>query len=139
MRFVPRVGRGIQLSLLFGLALACVATHKLFAQPKAKPSASHPSGEWVAYGHDALGSRFSPLAQITKDNVAQLTVAWTYRTGEASVATKQTTKFEATPLMVDGTLFLSTPFGQVMALDPDSVIGGYRLQDGTLPDSVLSD
>jgi len=44
--------------------------------------AQTPSGEWAAYGHDAFGSRYAPLTQITRDNVAQLTVAWSYRTGE---------------------------------------------------------
>ena len=78
-----------------------------------------PHGEWLAYGYDQLGGRYSPLAQITRDNVAKLAVAWTYRTGEADVATRQATKFEATPLMVDGTLYLSTPFGRVIALDPE--------------------
>ena len=77
-------------------------------------------GEWTAYGHDALGSRFSPLTTITRDNVGQLTIAWTYRTGEIAVKTRQSTKFEATPLMVDGTLFLSTPFGRAIALDPET-------------------
>src|SRR5947209_11987922 len=76
-------------------------------------------GEWAAYGHDQLGSRFSPLTKITRDNVAKLAVAWTYRTGEADVATRQTTKFEATPVMVDGMLYLSTPFGRVIELDPE--------------------
>ena len=69
-------------------------------------------------GHDAFGSRYSPLAQITRSNVSTLAVAWTYRTGEAGITTQQPAKFEATPLMVDGTLYLSTPFGQVIALDP---------------------
>jgi len=78
------------------------------------------AGEWTAYGRDALGSRFSPLTQITRENVGSLAVAWTYRTGELSVTTRQPTKFEATPLMVDGTLFLSTPLGQVVALDPET-------------------
>jgi quinoprotein glucose dehydrogenase len=80
--------------------------------------AQGPSGEWTSYGHDALGARFSPLDQITRDNVGKLTVAWTYRTGDASVDTRATVKFEATPLMVDGTLYLSTPLGKVIALDP---------------------
>jgi quinoprotein glucose dehydrogenase len=79
-----------------------------------------PSGEWIAYGHDALGSRFSPLAQVTRENVARLTIAWTYRTGEAAVETRKPAAFEATPLMVDGTLYLSTPFGRVIALDPET-------------------
>jgi quinoprotein glucose dehydrogenase len=87
---------------------------------RAQTPAPLTAGQWAAYGHDALGSRFSPLTSITRDNVGQLTVAWTYRTGEAGAATKQTTKFEATPLMVDGTLYLSTPFGRVIALDPES-------------------
>ncbi len=90
----------------------------LLAADLAHAQAGSATGEWSAYGHDALGSRYSPLTQITRDNVSQLTVAWTYRTGEMDVKTLQPVKFEATPLMVDGTLFLSTPFGRVMALDP---------------------
>jgi quinoprotein glucose dehydrogenase len=86
-----------------------------FAGASAQSTAS---GEWLAYGHDALGSRYSPLTQITRENVGKLAVAWTYRTGEVDAKTQQPVKFEATPLMVDGTLYLSTPFGRVMALDP---------------------
>ena len=77
-------------------------------------------GEWLAYGRDAFGSRFSPLTQITRDNVSRLEVAWTYRTGEMDIPTRQPAKFEATPLMVDGTLYLSTPLGRVIALDPET-------------------
>lgn len=78
------------------------------------------TGEWSAYGHDAFGSRFSPLTEINRDNVAHLTVVWTYRTGDVDAVTKQATKFEATPLMVDSTLYLSTPFGRAIALDPET-------------------
>jgi quinoprotein glucose dehydrogenase len=77
-------------------------------------------GEWTAYGRDAFGGRFSPLTQITRDNVSRLDVAWTYRTGEMDAPTRQPAKFEATPLMVDGTLYLSTPLGRVIALDPET-------------------
>lgn len=76
-------------------------------------------GEWSAYGRDALGSRHSPLAQITRENVKELQVAWTYRTGDTT-HTRQPAKFEATPLMIDGTLYLATPFARVIALDPES-------------------
>ncbi len=96
------------------LMLATLVAPRLHAQR------TPPAGEWAAYGHDALGSRFSPLTQITRENVSRLEVAWTYRTGEIGAATKQPVKFEATPLMVDGTLYLSTPFGRVMALDPET-------------------
>ena len=95
------------------LVITITATIAIAAQAAAQSS----NAEWAAYGHDQLGSRFSPVRQITRDNVARLRVAWTYRTGDTT-HTIQTVKFEATPLMVDGTLYLSTPFGRVIALDP---------------------
>lgn len=76
------------------------------------------TNEWTAYGRDAFGGRFSPLTQITRDNVTRLEIAWTYRTGERDVLSRQEPKLEATPLFVDGTLYLSTPLGKVVALDP---------------------
>ncbi|MEO8624943.1 MAG: pyrroloquinoline quinone-dependent dehydrogenase, partial [bacterium] len=112
----------------FSIAVVNKATDLLFVLVVASSAlnAQQPSnGEWLAYGHDALGSRFSPLTQITRDNVSKLEVAWTYRTGEIGVKTKQPVKFEATPLMVDGTLYLSTPFGRVMALDPETGVARW--------------
>jgi quinoprotein glucose dehydrogenase len=65
--------------------------------------------------------RYSHLAQINPDNVNQLKVAWTYRTGELQhyedTSAAQRAAFEATPIMVDGTLYLSTPSNRVIALD----------------------
>ncbi|MEO7084545.1 MAG: pyrroloquinoline quinone-dependent dehydrogenase [Gemmatimonadaceae bacterium] len=90
------------------------------ALPPIHLAAQTANGDWTAYGHDALGSRFSPLAQITRDNVGKLIVAWTFRTGETGEKTRQPTKLEATPLMVDGTLYLSTPFGRAIALNPET-------------------
>ena len=76
-------------------------------------------GEWAAYGRDPGGERFSPLDGIRRDNVGSLKVAWTYRTGDAyAPKVGRATAHEATPLYVDGTLFLSTPLGRVIALDP---------------------
>ena len=78
-------------------------------------------GEWPSYGNDAGGTRYSPLAEIDRHNVTNLRMAWTYRTGEvAGVAPYAHTAFEATPLMVDGTLFFSTPYDRVIALDPET-------------------
>src|SRR5215813_2984947 len=78
-------------------------------------------GEWPNYGNDPGGTRYSALAQIDRANVAQLRVAWTYRTGETGGAPPYGhIAFEATPLMVDGTLFLSTPYDRVIALDPET-------------------
>jgi len=78
------------------------------------------NGDWPAYGHDPGGQRFSSLTAINKSNVSSLKVAWTYRTGDAYAppSGSKPTQFEATPLYVDGTLFVSTPLGRVIALDP---------------------
>src|SRR6267378_2871905 len=75
---------------------------------------------WVANGRDVQGTRYLPASEITRENVSRLEVAWTYRTGEtdARFATKKPTALEATPLMVDGTMYLGTPLGRVIALDP---------------------
>ena len=80
------------------------------------------SGEWPHYGNDAGCSRYSPLAEIDRENVARLRVAWTYRTGEVIGEPRPYAHyaFEATPLMVDGTLFLSTPYNRVIALDAET-------------------
>ncbi|UVO53122.1 pyrroloquinoline quinone-dependent dehydrogenase [Sphingomonas sp. SUN039] len=98
-------------------------------------------GDWPTYGHDKGGQRFSPLAQITPANVAQLSAAWVYhmkppaepvaaptatdtvqRAAEAvGPPTRRRSRFsgsQATPLIVDGKLFLTTPYGRVVALDP---------------------
>ncbi len=79
-----------------------------------------PAGEdWPTWGHDPGGQRFSPLALINRENVHSLKVAWTFRTGDSyQPAHSRATAFEATPLFVDGTLYLSTPLGRIIALDP---------------------
>src|SRR3954451_18897195 len=88
--------------------LMMAATTAVGSGPAATGQSLGTSGEWSSYGHDSFGTRFSPLTQITRANVASLKVAWTYRTGDAAVDTRRTVKFEATPLMVEGTLYLST-------------------------------
>ena len=76
-------------------------------------------GEWPAYGRDGGGARYSPLKQINRDNVKNLKVVWSYRTGAAKLEGRSAGKaaFEATPILVDGTLYLSTPSDRVIALD----------------------
>ncbi len=85
-------------------------------------AASLPAADdgWPAYGRDAGGTRYSPLKQVTRANVGKLKVAWTYHTGALQPETRLNAKaaFEATPILVNGTLYFSTPFNQVIALDP---------------------
>ncbi len=77
---------------------------------------------WSVYGADAGGTRYSRLKQVTRENVAKLKPVWTYHTGALTPVTELNEKaaFEATPILVDGTLYLSTPFNKVIALDPGS-------------------
>ena len=100
-----------QLTALVMLLLTQLSVHAQIPRPV----------EWPAYGNDAGGMRFSTLTQINPQNVTQLTVAWTFRTGELEqykdTDAAERAAFEATPLMVDGTLFFSTPTSRVFAVD----------------------
>jgi quinoprotein glucose dehydrogenase len=76
---------------------------------------SRPPTEWPVYGGDAGGTRFAAIDQIDRENVATLRAAWTFNTGEREPGSRS---FEATPILVDGTLYFSTPLGKIIALDP---------------------
>lgn len=68
------------------------------------------SGQWPLYGRDYDNRRYSPLSQITPQNVRGLSLAWKYNTGIQK-------EFEATPVVVGGTMYVSTPLNRVIALD----------------------
>src|SRR6266403_2437842 len=81
--------------------------------------------EWRFYGGDAGGTRSSPLRQINRQNVASLKRAWTYHIGEEGRMGSGTDRhrvapFESTPLVIDDTLYLSTPSNRVIALNAES-------------------
>jgi quinoprotein glucose dehydrogenase len=82
--------------------------------------------EWPVYGGDAGGLKYSPLTTIDRSNVGRLTVAWTWKTGEQPITPSGATvparpgQFQVTPLAIGDTLFLSTPFNRVVALDAAS-------------------
>lgn len=99
---------------MLGLA-ACVA---VAAPPGRQSDDDEP--QWGSYGGDPGGNRHSPLTQIDRDNVGRLKIAWTYRTGElgADFARSDSLTFEATPILVRDSLYLSTATNIVIALDP---------------------
>jgi quinoprotein glucose dehydrogenase len=88
------------------------------------PVGAHSQAEigWPAYGNDAGGTRYSTARQINRTNVARLKLAWSYRTGAMEQKTELVRKaaFEATPILIDKKLFLSTPYNHVVALDPQN-------------------
>jgi len=78
--------------------------------------------EWPSYGNDPGGMRYSPLSQINRENVSKLKVAWIFHTGDVSDGSRDRKRsgFEATPILVDGALYFTTPFNRVIALDPET-------------------
>ncbi len=69
------------------------------------------AGEWLMYGRDYRNNRYSPLSQITPENVSQLKPVFAYSTGGKFAG------LEATPLFHDGTLYFTGDYSRVFALD----------------------
>lgn len=65
---------------------------------------------WLTYSGDYSGRRHSPLAQITPANAGQLSAQWTFQTNVAG-------KFEATPIVIDGVLYITGPQNHAWAID----------------------
>jgi quinoprotein glucose dehydrogenase len=93
----------------------------LYAQTPKTAAVKIPAAAWPAYGRDGGGMRFSPLNQVNGQNVTALKIAWVHQTGELKTyeGTRaiQQAAFEATPVMIDGVLYFSTPSNRVFALD----------------------
>jgi len=115
--------------------LACAAMVTLsYAVPCAAQS------DWVTYGHDAGQTKYSPLDQINTANVGQLKQAWVYHLRPVEQATEPASASSggggrrmltspATPLVVDGMMYLVTPYSSVIALKPETgeLIWTYKL------------
>ncbi|OAV50337.1 glucose dehydrogenase [Rhizobium sp. WYCCWR10014] len=79
---------------------------------------SVPDGEWHQYGRTPFGQRYSPLDQITAENVSTLKEAWRYQTGDVKRPDDVgETTYQVTPLKVKDTLYLCTPHNWAIALD----------------------
>src|SRR6266576_838517 len=77
------------------------------------------------YGGDAGGTRFSPLRQINRQNVARLKRAWTYHMGEedrkgSGADRARVAPFESHPMVIDDLLYVSTPSNRVIALNAET-------------------
>jgi len=103
-------------SRLFFLALCSFLT-----SPGVLPQ-GETGADWPYYGHDAGGTRFSPLTQINRQNVGKLKVSWIFHTGDIAESSRDRKRsgFESTPILVDETLYFTTPFNRVIALDPET-------------------
>ncbi|MDG1818480.1 MAG: PQQ-dependent dehydrogenase, methanol/ethanol family [Porticoccaceae bacterium] len=75
-----------------------------------RESISNPQSQWLSYGRDYQEQRFSPLEQINRDNIKQLDLAWSFKFSTAR-------GMEATPLVHNGIIYISTGWSHVHALD----------------------
>ena len=107
----------LRFTVLGALALVGMVILRTAATPPGSPA-----DDWPSYGHDSGGMRFSPLTEISRDNVAQLKTAWVFHTGDISDGSndRKMSGFETTPILVDSTLYLTTGFNRVIALDPET-------------------
>jgi quinoprotein glucose dehydrogenase len=95
------------------LALAVVG-----AQPPARTSI-----DWPYYGADQAGSKYSSAAKITRDNVLGLQIAWEWQPNETALPEHHNAfpgNFAATPIEIDGVLYVSTAYNTVAALNAET-------------------
>lgn len=92
-------------------------TAVLASAPPAVTDPGDPQNTWKHYGKTLAGTRYAPYQQITRDNVEQLQVAWTFQTGEEAVGGSED---QNTPIQVGDTLYLCTPRNKVFALDAET-------------------
>ena len=81
---------------------------------------SGPTGGWSATGGTLEGQRFSPLTQINRGNVSQLEPAWEYRIGDISRRGEKMSSLQVTPIVVDDTMYLCSPFSRIIALQAET-------------------
>jgi quinoprotein glucose dehydrogenase len=143
MRKLSRVQAGVGCAACAAAVVGWTYVAAGQARPPSKRAATAPAsaaGDWPTYGHDPGGTRYSPLTQLTPANVSQLQPAWVYHmkppasaasTGAAPADAPQGrggrggapggfAAGETTPLVINGTMYVSTPYGRVVALDPVS-------------------
>ncbi len=111
---------GILPPLLFALALSACSKQSAEAPPTAAPPPPAVAGAaapepvpdtgWTLHGLDESEQRYSPLDQINRDNISQLDLAWSF-----DLYTRR--GVEATPLVVDGVMYVSGSWSMVYALD----------------------
>jgi glucose dehydrogenase len=92
------------------LSLASIAALMACTQVSKLTSSNTGNVDWPSYGLDLKSQRFSNLSQINQHNVSTLKTAWKVETGVKAT-------FQATPIVVNGIMYVSLPFNHVLALD----------------------
>ena len=113
--------RILRIVFLFGAALLAQNPAPIVQSPDSRGlpvtyerllKATEEPGNWLTYGGDYRSHHYSSLNQITADNVHRLRAKWIYQTHRPKV--------EATPIVVDGVMYLTRPPSDVVALDAET-------------------
>jgi glucose dehydrogenase len=111
---------GHRLGFVTLVAGAVVFSALALAQPT---STSEPTAQWSYYSADAHATRYSPLSEIDKNNVAKLGIAWRHPQVDPDIIAANpdltvSNRYMATPIFVDGVLYVPNGFGLAEAIDP---------------------
>ena len=113
------------LAVMVVLSAAIPASRDAVRSPaEAPPQTGREGGqvEWLYYGGDPGGTKYSALTDINAGNVQRLQVAWQWKHWETPLEEYKTAPgfFESTPLMIDGVLYVTTPYNSIAALDAET-------------------
>ncbi|MEC8886789.1 MAG: membrane-bound PQQ-dependent dehydrogenase, glucose/quinate/shikimate family [Pseudomonadota bacterium] len=136
---MPKVGTGIRKKVAYsltGVIILCfvvagalafyphnsyISEQALPNQPLTSQISAHTSqadADWQYYGRDEHATRYSPLNQITPENVKNLEVAWTYRTGDVPKGDQENKwAAETTPIKVGNAMYLCSATNNIIKLD----------------------
>ncbi|MAE95395.1 MAG: glucose dehydrogenase [Deltaproteobacteria bacterium] len=128
------------------LAIACLlALVPGCAEPPPPPLSGGSVATWTAYGGMPGGTHYSPASQITPGNVRWLKLAWEHRSGDIREARgpggegppMPASGFQATPIVIDDTLYYCSSFNKVFALDAESGEEKWRFDPEVDKDGFL--
>ena len=111
--------------LLLGVACAAALTAGVDGQSRVT--------DWRSSNYDGTSNRYSPLDQITPQNVAKLERVWSIHLKPESY-TQRLREMEAIPLVIGNMMYLASPYGAILALDATTGAEKWKFQ---LPDSDL--
>ena len=146
MYIILKTGMSRPAAYVFMLLLSMLMTISVSSAAESQKSNQTSNRDWPTYGHDKGGMRYSPLTQINTTNVTQLQVAWTYHMRPANAvppvetipaevaqriaegaapirrrsAASRYSASQTTPLVVNGVMYISTPYRRIVALQPES-------------------
>ena len=110
---IRRQGVARKLLLVLTVAALCLGVALYFGASRTSAEREHGNHDWVHHGNDLANTRFQDLDQINPGNVKNLKVAWVFHTGVLDPLAE----LEATPIEVDGRLFITDGHDDVFALN----------------------